>query len=198
MDPNQPFVPNYGEQKPTFRSHIIEFFQTIVVFAAILAGVYYFLAQPNKVSGLSMFPNFHNGDYIITNKLIYRFQKPQRGQVIILKNPRDTSQDFIKRIIGLPEEKVRVENGHVYINDKLLSEPYIDSSKITEGRTYMHDGEDIQLNQNQYIVMGDNRPDSSDSREWGPITGDEIVGEAFFRYWPTDSVGLIPQAKYPN
>jgi len=194
MDSN--FSPNNGAQQVSIRTHIIEFIQTLVVFAAIGTAVYLFIAQPHKVSGSSMYPNFKNNDYIITNKIGYDFEKPQRGQVIVFKNPRDLSQDFIKRIIGLPGEKVKVQDGHVYINDQMLPEPYLPKDLTTMSGAFAQEGQEIDVPADNYFVMGDNRPASSDSREWGFVTRQEIIGQAFFRYWPENEIGVIHPAHY--
>src|SRR5690348_5864855 len=115
MEPElKPYNPY--DQKITLKTHLIEFIQTLVVFAAIGTAIYVFIAQPHKVSGSSMFPNFQNGDYIITNKVGYRFNQPERGQVIVFKDPLNEQEDFIKRIIGLPGDKVKISNCHVFIN----------------------------------------------------------------------------------
>jgi len=172
-------------------AHIVDFIQTLVVFGAIFAIIYLFIAQPHKVSGTSMVPTFHHGDYILTDKISYRFNKPKRGDVIVLKNPRDESQDFIKRIIGLPGDTVRVENDRVYVNGNLLEEKYLPAGRPTAAGSFFHEGEDIKVAQDHYIVFGDNREHSSDSREWGPITSEEIIGRVFFRYWPLNSFGII-------
>jgi signal peptidase I len=182
--------------KTSLKSHVLEFVETLLVFAAIVMVIYFFIAQPHKVSGSSMFPNFKGGDYIITSKISYRLGTAQRGQIIVFKNPKDESQDFIKRIIGLPGESVKVENGRVYVNDQLLSEPYVDSQVLTGPGAFMHEGEEVEVPADHFVVMGDNRIASSDSREWGFIHKDEIIGLAFFRYWPQNEIGLIPQAHY--
>lgn len=194
MEPNIPISPE--NNPPSFKSHFIEFFETLMVCLALGFIVYFFIAQPHKVSGSSMVPNFHNNDYIITNKLIYKFQKPERGQVIVFKNPRDNSQDFIKRIIGLPGEKVKIQSCHVYINDSLIHESYLDSNLCTAAGLFLTEGVDITVPADHYIVLGDNRMFSSDSREWGFIQKGDIIGEAAFRYWPQNDIGLINQARY--
>src|SRR5579884_1395038 len=195
MDPN--FSPNGGSGQVSIRTHIIEFIQTLVVFAAIGTAVYLFIAQPHKVSGSSMYPNFKNNDYIITNKIGYDFEKPQRGQVIVFKNPKDLSQDFIKRIIGLPGEKVKIQDGHVFINDQQLPEPYLPDGLQTMAGAFAQEGQEIDIPPDNYFVLGDNRPASSDSREWGFVTRQEIIGQAFFRYWPENEIGIIHPAHYP-
>lgn len=186
---------NEGNEKKGFfgslGTHFADFIQTLVVFGAIFALIYLFIAQPHKVSGLSMFPTFDNGDYIMTDKISYRLAAPQRGDVVVLKNPRDESQDFIKRIIGLPGETMEISNNKVIINGKLLQEKYLPPQTITTPGNFLGEGESIKIPENQYIVVGDNRSHSSDSREWGGITKEEIVGKVFFRYWPPQSFGLI-------
>lgn len=182
------------EPKQSLGSHIVEFFQTLVVFAAIASAIYLFVAQPHRVSGLSMFPNFHNGDYIITDKLTYRVSEPERGDVIVFKNPRNEAEDFIKRIMGIPGDRVKVENGHVYVNDELLEEPYLKPDLVTNPGSYLKDGQEETVEPGHFIVMGDNRGNSSDSREWGQITKGEIIGKVFLRYWPKDTAGLYPAA----
>lgn len=186
----------YGgvERKSFFenlRSHIIDFIQTIVVFGAIFALIYLFVAQPHKVSGNSMVPIFHNGDYILTDKLSYRLGNPRRGDVIVLKNPRDESQDFIKRIIALPSETIRIDENFVYISGELLKEPYLPPGTNTSAGTFLTEKTAVKAGPNQYFVLGDNRSHSSDSRAWGGVTKEEIVGKVFFRYWPPQSFGLF-------
>lgn len=186
----------YGDQinKGFFESlkdHIIDFIQTLVVFGAIFTVIYLFVAQPHKVSGNSMVPTFQNGDYIITDKLSYKLGQPKRGDIIVLKNPRDESQDFIKRIIALPNDTVKIEGGEVFVNSKNPRETYLPNDLKTKDGAFLQEGETVKAGPNQYFVLGDNRGHSSDSREWGAITREEITGRAFFRYWPIISFGFI-------
>ena len=190
-----PLAFNPNANPVSLKTHILEFIETLVVFLAIGTVIYLFIAQPHKVSGSSMFPNFHTGDYIITNKIGYRISAPQRGQVIVFENPKDTSQDFIKRIIGLPGDKVRVEGGKVYVNDQVLNEPYLPAGLQTLSGAFIKEGVELQVPADNYIAFGDNRPFSSDSRDWGFLTKEEIIGQAMFRYWPITSAGLIQSPK---
>lgn len=180
--------------KPSLASHLIEFIQTLVIFAAIASAIYLFVAQPHKVSGASMDPNFKHGDYILTDKISYRFWEPIRGDVVVFKNPKDTSQDFIKRIIGIPGDLVEVGDGHIFLNSRQLNEPFLKSGVTTKSGFFLKENEEIIVPQNHYIVLGDNRPNSSDSREWGFIAKNEIIGRVILRYWPQDTIGLFPAA----
>ncbi len=190
MDPNV----NYPPQKNLFGQigeHVVDFIQTLVVFGAIFALIYLFVAQPHKVSGSSMYPTFHDGDYILTDKLSYRLGFPKQGDVIVLQNPRDESQDFIKRIIAVPGDLIIVQNGQVYLNGRLLKENYLPNGTITHPGAFFMEGTAVKAGPDQYFVMGDNRNHSSDSREWGPVTKKEIVGKTFFRYFPPQRFGLF-------
>lgn len=186
-------VPN-NTPKTSLATHFMEFFQTFVVFAAIASTIYLFVAQPHKVSGLSMFPNFHHGDYIITDKVSYKFGEPKKGDVVVFKNPKNSDEDFIKRIMAVPGDKIKVEDGSVFVNSKRLKEPYLKTDIFTESKSFLREGEEVKIADGTYIVMGDNRPNSSDSREWGPITKKEIIGKVMVRYWPKDAIGLYPAA----
>lgn len=193
MEPQYNFNDDYSPQEPTasWGSHIVEFIQTLAVFAAIGAAVYYFVAQPHKVSGPSMHPTFKNGDYILTDKVTYRFSEPKLGDVVVFKNPRDESQDFIKRVMGTPGDKVKIQNRKVYVNDQLQKETYLDPKVETDPHAFMPENVEVTVEPGRYLVFGDNRLQSSDSREWGFITKSEIIGKVFFRYWPWESFGLF-------
>lgn len=171
----------------------VDFIQSLVVFGAIFAIIYLFIAQPHKVSGSSMVPTFQNGDYILTDKVSYRFGQPKKGDIIVLKNPRDETQDFIKRIIATPGQNLKVEGNNVYVDNKQQNESYLPVGTPTHAGSFLHEGETILIAPNQYFIFGDNRNHSSDSREWGAITKSEIVGKVFFRYWPPAKIGLFKQ-----
>lgn len=186
----------YGEiPKKSFSDNLggyfVEFFQTIVVFGAIFAVMYLFIAQFHKVSGNSMVPTMHTGDYLITEKVSYKFRNPKYGEIVVLQNPRDESQDFIKRIIAVPGDTLQITNNTVHLNGQVLLENYLPKGTPTHAGTYVTEGALIKVSDNQYFVFGDNREHSSDSRDWGPITKQEIVGRAFFRYFPFPAIGLL-------
>lgn len=187
--------PEFQSDEPSFwskfGSNIIELIEFIAIIGAIFVVVRYFVAEPHKVFGSSMVPNFHNGDFIITNKISLRLGEPQRGEVIILQNPRDPNQVFIKRIIAFPGERLKITDGKVYINDQPVEEPYLPTGTLTRGGSFSSESEEILIPNDQYFVMGDNRNGSSDSREWGPITKDKIIGQAWLRYWPPEKFKFI-------
>lgn len=173
------------------RAHIIDFIQTFVVFGAVFTLIYLFIAQFHKVSGNSMLDTMHNGDYLITEKVSYRFGDPQRGQIVVLKDPMDETKDFIKRIIAIPGDTVKIENGKVFVNGGQISETYIVPNTQTRGGAYLSEGETVTIETNRYLVFGDNRNHSSDSREWGPIAKEKLVGRALFQYWPPQKIGPL-------
>lgn len=173
----------------------------VIVFAVgIFFFVYLLIMRPHKISGQSMMPNFPDAEYLLTEKVTYYTRNPQRGDVVVLTPPPSvsTTDEFIKRVIGLPREKIMIHNGHVYINDRLLSESYLKDSVITNGGTFLEDDKEYTVPDNQYFVMGDNRPNSSDSRYWGPITKSEMTGRAWIIYWPLNLSGVVSIPTYPN
>lgn len=194
-----PIYTNTSEHRTFFQNlgyHLVDFIQTLVVFGAIFSVIYLFVAQPHRVSGNSMFPTFHNGDYILTDKLSYRLRSPKKGDVIVLKNPKNESQDFIKRIIAGSGDTVKVDSGRVYLNGVLKTESFLQTSVYTNSGNFLRDGQSYNVTDDQFIVMGDNREHSSDSREWGVVKTNEIVGKVFFRYWPPQALGLYQDPKY--
>jgi len=175
--------------------------ETIVISLSIFLVVYLFFMQPHQVNGQSMEPNFQSGDYLLTDKVSYRIAEPQRGDIVVFHAPetancaKGTGCDFIKRILAMPGETVAIHNGVVLVDGQVLSEPYIPNAVQTLPGNFTDNGS-ITLGSEEYFVVGDNRSHSSDSRSWGPIHRSDIVGKAFFRYWPPESVGSVIGAKY--
>ncbi len=177
-------------------SFFLDIIQVIVFALSIFVICYLFLFQPHQVQGNSMYANFHDKEFILTDKLSYRFRPPQRGEVIIFKAPpselcAEFECEYIKRIIGLPGEKVRISNGEIFINDQKLTENYLPTEIKTSAGSYLGEGKTITLKENEYLVFGDNRAHSRDSREFGPIKRNAIIGKAFFCYWPIDRIRFI-------
>ena len=162
-----------------------EILKIVIISLAIIIPIRYFLIQPFFVNGASMEPNFLNGDYLIIDEISYRFEAPQRGDVIIFRYPLDPSQFFIKRVIGLPGEKVKVINDSVFINGKPL-----DESKYLQGVDTAGNVE-VTLEGDEYFVLGDNRQASSDSRRWGEVNEKFIIGRAWLRAWPFNRLGAV-------
>ena len=174
---------------------IFDFLQGIVAIAAVMVMIYLFIMSPQEISGSSMEPNFHNGEYILTNKIMYKLKDPKRGDVVIFKSPKNPEIDYIKRVIGVPGETVTLIAGQYYINGKLLEEPY-EFNKPMFGGSFLHENEPVEVPPGEYFVSGDNRPGSSDSREFGFIQKEAFIGQAFLRYWPVSNLGLIPHPSY--
>lgn len=157
----------------------------VAITALVLAGVVrYFLVQPFFVEGASMEPNFETGEYLLIDEVSYYFRSVERGEVVVFHYPLDTSKYYIKRVIGLPGETVEIKNGKVFIyNDKnpngfSVDEKYLPEKLITDGQLKK------KLGNNEYFVLGDNRSRSSDSRIWGALSKDDIVGRTWIRAWP--------------
>jgi signal peptidase I len=164
--------------------------EAVVIALALSIIFYLFVATPHEVVGRSMMPNFQTGEYLIGNKIGYKFTEPKRGDVIIFQYDEHT--DYIKRIIGLPEENVSIQNGHLYINDQRLDESeYLESSVSTRGGDFLQEGKSINIPEHNYFVCGDNRGNSSDSRDFGFIDRDQIKGRAFLVYFPFSNLRLI-------
>lgn len=183
------------EENSTIRrlgAFLLDILQTVVLALAVFLIIYMFLFQPHQVRGQSMSPNFEDREYLLTDKISYRFGSPKRGDVIVFTAPPRPSEDFIKRIIGLPGETVMIKDGSLFINSKKLIENYLPQDLRTNTHGFMQDGEQITLGSDEYFVLGDNRNNSSDSREWGPVKRNKIVGKAWFVYWPPKRFGLIP------
>lgn len=138
-----------------------------------------------------MFPTFETGQYLLTDKVTLKRREPMRGDVIVFKSPLDENFDFIKRVLALPGERILIKNGHIYINGQMLDEPYLPSDYRTSGGQFLKEGVEYLVPEASVIAIGDNRSHSSDSRDWGPVPYENIIGRAFFRYWPSDTAGVI-------
>ncbi len=173
-----------------WKKEVLEFLKFVIIAFVIVVPIRIFIAQPFIVSGSSMVPTFHNGEYLIIDELSYYLGDPVRGDVSIFHYPNNKKIYFIKRIIGLPGETVTIKNGKVTIineenpNGFTLDEPYIKETFNTTS-TY-------KLQQDEYFVMGDNRNFSSDSRVWGVLPRKLLVGRAFVRLFPFDSIEHLP------
>lgn len=175
---------------------LLDIVQTVVLALSLFVVCYLFLFQPHVVKGSSMYPNLHDSDFLLTDKISYRLNLPKRGDIIVFKAPTsepcsESDCEYIKRIIGLPGEQVRLINSTIFINNVVLAESYLPTGLITKEGSYLHDGETVQIPEDEYLAMGDNRPYSRDGREFGVISRKAIVGKAWLRYWPVIRAGII-------
>jgi signal peptidase I len=172
------------------RSLAREIIETLVLTALIFLALR-FAFQNFRIEGHSMEPSLHEGQFLIIQKLEYRFHSPERGDVIVFRSPQNVQKDFIKRIIGLPGEEVQIQDGQVTINGQPLEEPYV---AVPAGGNY---GPQI-VGPDQYFVLGDNRNNSSDSRSWGMLPVANIIGKAWVSYWPPPTWGPVPHYSYAS
>lgn len=190
-----------GKIFTSLSTFFLDFVETLVIGLSIFLVIYLFFMQPHQVSGHSMETTLMDKDYVLTDKVSYKVGDPQRGDIVVFHAPPDancpvgTGCDFIKRIIALPGEEVSVRSNGIYINGVKLDEPYLDEGIQTEAGNFTR-GRSITVGQDEYFMVGDNRPHSSDSRAWGPVNKSQIVGKAFFRYWPMEDMHLIQHQQY--
>ena len=171
------------------KSPLREALETILFTLIIYFLIRTFLFENYRVVGHSMDPTLANGEFVAVNKLIYRLRDPQRGDIVVLREQGNGPQKLIKRIIGLPGEEIEIKRGQVYINGHHLVEPYIQNP----GRSNYAP---TTIPEEHYFVMGDNRTNSSDSRSWGMVPRQHLIGKALLTYWPPELWGLIPHETY--
>jgi len=184
---------NFAPTQEKKEHPILEIIRFSLIALIIVIPIRMFIAQPFIVSGASMENTFHTGEYLIVDQLSYHFNQPSRGDVIVFRYPRDPSKFFIKRVIGLPGETIVIEGPTIHIKNKnnpegfVLEEPYIKSMNNSTNMTEV-------LGDREYFVMGDNRDQSSDSRAWGILQQDRIIGHAFIRLFPPQKFKFLPGA----
>ncbi len=174
---------------------VLEIVQIVVIAAAIIIPIRYFLVQPFYVRGASMEPTFLDREYLLIDEITYRFREPQRGDVVVFRYPRDPSEFFIKRVIGLPGDTVDVANGKVIVTNDLHSGGVVLEEEYTSvpGTTGT---EHVTLNPDEYFLMGDNRPASMDSRSFGPVKREYVVGRVWLRGLPVDRFWVFEPPVY--
>ena len=158
----------------------------LIISLGISAFIIIFLYQPVKVEGTSMMPGLNDQERIFINKFVYRLEPIKRGDIVVFRYPRDLSKSYIKRVIGLAGDHVRIEQGRVYLNGRRLYEPYI-PPLYADQRSYS----EIVVPANSYFLLGDHRTMSDDSRDFGPVHAAFIYGKAVFGYWPIDKMGTL-------
>ena len=158
----------------------------LIISLAISAFIIIFLYQPVKVEGTSMMPSLDDQERIFVNKYVYRLEPIQRGDIVVFRYPRDTSKSFIKRVIGLAGDRIRIDSGEVFVNGEALEEDYVPAA-YADQRSYP----ETVVPPNSYFVLGDHRTMSNDSRDFGPVNNSFIYGKAVFGYWPMDKMGRV-------
>ena len=189
IDPDRPVpLSELVENNPPFpvkqTSWLRELFETLLPAVAIVLAINLFLAQPRTVHGQSMEPNLHENQRVIVDLVSYHFRMPQRAEIIVLDLPQHNTDPLIKRVIGLPGDTVEIKNGSVYVNGQKLNEPYLD--QITAGDMLPQIVPEAHV-----FVLGDNRGSSNDSRYFGMVPFENILGRAWIRYWPPAQVGIF-------
>ncbi|WP_408954572.1 signal peptidase I [Natroniella sp. ANB-PHB2] len=166
------------------KDKVKEYLEAVIVAVVIAFFIINFVAQAFYIPSGSMRPELQPGDRIFANKFIYRFREPRRQEVVVFKYPVEPELNFIKRIIGMPGDRVEIVDGQVYINDQILKEGYILEESYS-------DFSEVQIPEDNYFVLGDNRNNSEDSRYWGFVPRENIVGQGSFIFWPLTRIGLI-------
>jgi signal peptidase I len=186
---------NLKEKVGKFTKNIFDTVEMFVVALAFVVFLYLFIASPHEVLGKSMENNFYDGEYLIADKISYRFNKPKRGDVVIFQ--KTETIDYIKRVIGKPGDTVEIRDGHFYVNGKYLDESaYLDSDVYTEPGNFLSEGDIFTVPEGEVFLAGDNREHSSDSRSFGPVNLNVIKGRAILVYWPFSHLKLVDRPNY--
>ncbi len=174
---------------------ILELLETFISSLIVILVLYMWVALPEQVWGQSMEPNFHTGERVLVEKVTKHFDDFERGDVVVLHPPDSDSIDYIKRVVGLPGEMIKIMDCEVYISvdgkTSKLEEPYLGSGTCTNGGTSLREGRFQKIEEDEYFVLGDNRGNSADSRYFGPVNKDRIVGKAILRFWPVNKMGFL-------
>ena len=183
----QPPIPAPGPQTASRPLPVVAVWaRDLLVSLAISAFIIIFLYQPVKVEGTSMMPGLEDQERIFVNKFVYRWEPIQRGDIVVFRYPRDTTKSYIKRVIGVAGDRIRIENGQVFVNDEALDEDYV-PNEYADARSYP----EVVVPANSYFVLGDHRTMSNDSRDFGPVNERYIYGKAVFGYWPMEKLGRL-------
>jgi len=178
------------DPKP-FLKNLYELAKNIALVLILSFLIRTIIVQTFVVQGKSMEPNYFNRDYLLVEKISYRLAPPRRGQIVVFRNPENRRVDFVKRLIGLPEERVEFSGGNLKINGEPVDEPYLANLNQASEPDF-----EIELGQNQYFVLGDNRANSLDSRRIGPISKQDLIGRVFVRVLPLTRFGLAAAPNY--
>lgn len=171
---------------------VLDVWQTALIVASIGLVIWIFLYRPFQVSGESMYPTYKDKEYIMTSLISLKLSTPKRGDVIVFQAPLDEEKDYIKRVMAVPGDTIYLQDGFVYLNNKKLDESnYLNDNVRTYGGNFMKEGISVTVPKDNFIVIGDNRSHSSDSREWGLLPKNKIIGISLFVYLPLNQARLI-------
>jgi signal peptidase I len=176
----------FTENSLRVRAGFAVWVRDLIISLAISAFIIIFLYQPVKVEGTSMMPSLQDQERIFVNKFVYRLEPIERGDIVVFRYPRDPSKSYIKRVIGMAGDRIRIDGGQVYVNDEALDEDYVPPA-YADARSYP----DMVVPPNSYFVLGDHRSMSNDSRDFGSVNQSFIYGKAVFGYWPMDKLGRV-------
>lgn len=175
-------LPGEKPKGTEIKRFILDLLETLIL-AVVLFLIINAVSARVRVDGFSMIPTLKDGEFILVNRLAYKFGEPKRGEIIVFSSPVVPDEDLIKRVIGLPGDEIAVSDGKVYVNGTLMDEPYIAAAPIYEGNWQVVDG--------YLFVLGDNRNDSSDSHSWGLVPMQNVVGRSILIYWPFDQLEIL-------
>ena len=182
-------------RKFSVKSVVVDLIELVLIGTTVFLLVYILVGQFLEVSGRSMYPYLHDKEQIIAEKLSIKFDPIKRGEVIIFWHPKTKSDLLVKRVVGLPGETIKIQNGFVFINGTKLEENYLSGIVVTNEGDFLSEGQEFKIADDYYIVMGDNRSESTDSRYWGPIQKETIIGRALGVFYPLDNIRLLNGGK---
>ena len=183
-------------KRPQLLSTFIDALEIVFVSTGVFIAIYFLVGQLLEITGESMVPTFADKEQLVAEKISMNFKDLERGEVIIFKHPEQNEKLIIKRVIGLPGDTILIKNEHVYINDIMLEEPYLDKDTTTRGKRSIRNDVEYKIPENNYVVMGDNRLKSTDSRDWGFLEEDLIVGRGLLVYYPVSHFRIIQTPEY--
>lgn len=169
---------------------ILDFIELLLISTTVFIVVYLFVGQLMEVTGDSMYPTFKDKEQLVAEKVSIKYREIERGEILIFRHPSE-SKYLIKRVIGLPGETITLKNGKVYINGEIVTEEYLGKDVVTQGGKIIEENIEYQISYNAYVLMGDNRSKSTDSRDWGPVTKELILGRGILVYYPLQNLRII-------
>lgn len=181
-----------SDTQKLLKNFIVDATEILIISAAVIALAWVFLVEPLEVSGDSMAPTLHNKEQIVVEKVSMNFSELKHGDIVVFNSPENENMLVIKRLIGLPGDTVTIREGHVYLNNTQLDEPYLDSEITTKGKE-IEEAQLVKVPSDAYFVLGDNRDNSMDSRDFGLVKMDKLVGKAVLVYYPFENIRVLKE-----